>query len=222
MRKLFSLIVGIIIFSGLPLLGWGIYDFTGFIQNPYRLAYICMMAVLSVLVVIFVPNEGRGEGEGVSLVKKHKFSLLFLQIVPTLVILFSPLFDRRSIAVLCNGNNIRAIGLIITFLGYMMMNWSVLVLGRQFSVDVTLQENHKLITRGPYKYIRHPRYLGIITFFGGIPLIFNTWIPLTLILLTIIVLRWRISDEEKMMKQEFTLDWDSYKKRSWRLIPFLY
>lgn len=181
-----------------------------------------MMIVLTLLVVIFIPNEGRGAGEGKKLMRKHKISLRFLEIVPVLIMLSSPFFDRRGIAVLGNGNAIRFMGLVLTFTGYLFMNWSVLILGRQFSVDLTIQENHKLVTRGPYRLIRHPRYLGIVIFFSGMPLIFSSWLPLTLILLVLAVLLWRIVDEEKMMRQEFQAEWDNYQKRTYRLIPFLY
>jgi protein-S-isoprenylcysteine O-methyltransferase Ste14 len=221
-RKFFSFIVGLIIFSGLPFIGWGLNDINGFIHNPFRLTYIIMMAVLSVLVVIFVPEEGRSRGEGKKLVKRQKISLLFLQILPPLIILLSPFFDHRGIAVFRESSSIRFIGLILSFSGFIIMNWSVMVLGRQFSVDVTIQEDHKLVTNGPYKYIRHPRYSGIVVFFSGISLIFLSWISLAIVLLLIFVLLWRISDEEKLMQQEFGKGWEKYKKRTFSLIPFIY
>jgi protein-S-isoprenylcysteine O-methyltransferase Ste14 len=117
-----------------------------------------MMAVLSVFVVIFVPNEGRSRGEGKKLVKRQKISLLFLQIIPPLIILLSPFFEHSGIGLFNENNIMRLIGFVLSFLGFILMNWSVMVLGRQFSVDVTIQDDHKLVTKGPYKYIRHPRY----------------------------------------------------------------
>jgi uncharacterized membrane protein (DUF106 family) len=55
-RKLTSFLVGVIIFSVLPLIGWGLNDIAGFLHNPIRLAFILMMAILSVLVVINPAN----------------------------------------------------------------------------------------------------------------------------------------------------------------------
>jgi protein-S-isoprenylcysteine O-methyltransferase Ste14 len=222
LRKFFSFIVGLIIFSVLPLIGWGLNDIKGFIHNPFRLTYVIMMAVLSVLVVIFVPNEGRSQGEGIKMIKRQKISLLFLQIVPPLIVLLSPFFDHRGIAVFGENSSIRLIGLILSFTGFLFMNWSVMILGKQFSVDVTIQEDHKLVTGGPYKFIRHPRYLGIIVFFAGISLIFLSWISLLLVLFLMAVLLWRIRDEEKLMHQEFEKSWEDYKKRTFSLIPFIY
>jgi protein-S-isoprenylcysteine O-methyltransferase Ste14 len=181
-----------------------------------------MMAIVSVFVVIFVPDEGRSHGEGKKLVKRQKLSLLFLQIIPPLIILLSQFFDHRGIALFHENNILRSTGLILSFTGFLFMNWSVMVLGKQFSVDVTIQDDHKLITKGPYRYIRHPRYLGIIIFFTGIPLVFLSWSSLIMVLFLVIVLLWRIMDEEKLMQEEFKKDWEDYKKRTFSLIPFIY
>lgn len=222
MKKFFSFITGFIIFSGLPFLGWGLGDINGFIRNPYKVVFIVMMTILSVFVVIFVSNEGKGYGEGEKLVKRQKISLLCLQVVPPLIILVSPFFDRHRIAVFNEHDSIRIIILILSLLGFILMNWSVMVLGRHFSIDVTIQDNHKLIKTGPYKVIRHPRYLGIIVFFTGISLVFLSWLSLTFVLFLVIVLLWRIKDEEKLMHQEFKEDWEDYKKSTFALIPFIY
>jgi protein-S-isoprenylcysteine O-methyltransferase Ste14 len=222
LKKLISFLFGLIIFSGLPLIGWGLNDIPGFMQNPYRLAFIMMMAILSVFVVIFVPNEGRSQGEGKKLVKRQKLSLLALQVVPILIIILSPLFDHRGIGLFKENSIIRLAGLVLAFLGFILMNWSVMTLGRQFSVDVTIQEHHKLITSGPYKYIRHPRYLGIIIFFMGISLVFLSRISIIILILLLFVLLWRIKDEEKLMYHEFKKDWEDYERRTFALVPFIY
>ncbi len=221
-KKFFSFLIGTIMFSGLPFIGWGLNDIHGFIQNPYRLAYVIMMVIFSALVVIFVPDEGRSQGEGIKLVKRQKISLLFLQIIPPLIILISPFSDHSRIGAFDENYIIRLTGLILTFIGFTFMNWSVISLGKQFSVDVTIQENHKLVTGGLYKYIRHPRYLGIIIFFTGIPIIFLSWLVFPLWLALAIVLQWRIGYEEKLMHREFKKDWEEYKKRTFALIPFIY
>lgn len=222
MKKIISFLAGILIFSGLPLIGWGLYDLNGFAQNPWRLAYVIMMAVFTFLVVIFVPKGGRSQGEGKQLVKRQKISLLFLQFIPVWVIVGAPFLDRRDLAVLQESDGIRLAGLISAFLGFILMNWSIMVLGKQFSVDVTIQEDHKLVTRGPYSIIRHPRYSGIILFFTGISLVFRSWASLIIVVILIAVLLWRIRDEETLMEMEFKEDWEEYRKRTFSLIPFIW
>jgi protein-S-isoprenylcysteine O-methyltransferase Ste14 len=134
----------------------------------------------------------------------------------------SAYLDRHHVATFKSGEGIRIVGLILTFTGFSLMNWSVIILGRHFSVDVTIQKNHKLIKTGPYKYIRHPRYAGIILFLYGIPLVFNSWIFILAGILLVAVLLWRIEDEEKLMLEEFKNDWEEYKKSTRSLIPFIY
>lgn len=222
LRKLISFIVGVFIFSLLPLIGWGLNDISGFIHNPYRLAYIIMMAALSLFVVVFVPNEGRSQGEGKKLIKRQKISLVLLQIITTLIIVLSPFFDHHRIGLFSENIIIRIAGLVLAFTGFILMNWSVIVLGQQFSVDVTIQEDHHLITRGPYKHIRHPRYLGILIFFTGVSLIFMSQASVILVLVLLLTLLWRIKDEEGLMQREFKKDWEDYKQRTFALIPFIY
>ncbi len=180
------------------------------------------MAFLSLLVILFVPNEGKGYGEGKSPLKKHRISLLILQIVPSLLVLLSPLSDRTGICTFPESNGLRLAGLILTSAGFVWMNLAIMALGKQFSVDVTIQEGHRLVTSGPYKYIRHPRYLGIIVFLTGISLVFRSWMAILIVVFVTGVLIWRVLDEEKLMAAEFPDEWKEYKKRSRALIPFIW
>ena len=224
MRKAVSFLVGIALFSLLPVIGWGIYNIDGFTGNPYRLSFVVMMATLSLLVVIFVPNEGRGYGDGESqkLVQRQKLTILILQIAPLLIVILSPYFDRNHFLTFNENNLIRFTGLLLTFIGFSLMNWSAYVLGKQFCVNVTIQKDHKLITNGPYKYIRHPRYLGIFIFLTGIPLTFLSIMPIIIDILLLFVLIWRIKDEEELMSQEFKDEWSKYSKITYSLFPFIY
>ncbi|MDT3738839.1 MAG: isoprenylcysteine carboxylmethyltransferase family protein [Candidatus Kapabacteria bacterium] len=224
MKKIISFLVGIVIFVLLPILGWGISDLDGYFGNFYRMAFLVIMTFSTFLVVIFVPNEGRGFGDGdkKKLVKRQKFTILTLQIVPILIMIFSPYFDRYSIFTFSDNDYIRLIGLLFSIIGFFFMNWSIIVLGKHFSLNVTIQDNHKLIKNCPYGIIRHPRYLGIIVFIVGIPITFVSIIPLILDLFVIGVILWRIKDEEELLRIEFKDEWDEYKKSTYSLIPFIY
>ncbi|MCL4876976.1 MAG: hypothetical protein KJ064_09970 [Anaerolineae bacterium] len=79
-----------------------------------------------------------------------------------------------------------------------------------------------LVTDGPYRFLRHPRYLGIIMFNLGIALVYRSWMAMILVAALTLVLLWRIHDEESLMHQEFGADWDVYARKSWHLIPFVY
>jgi protein-S-isoprenylcysteine O-methyltransferase Ste14 len=113
-------------------------------------------------------------------------------------------------------------GLAFFALGFLGMHWAEAVLDRQFSVYVTLQEDHRLVTGGPYRYLRHPRYLGIIVFPTGISLVFRSWLALILVGALTLALIWRIRDEEALMQRTFGGEWEAYARSSWRLNPLVY
>lgn len=87
---------------------------------------------------------------------------------------------------------------------------------------MTIQENHRLITGGAYRYVRHPRYLGAIAFAFGLPLLFRSWAGLAVSPILLATILFRIRDEEALMRTEFGLEWERYSHHTWRLIPFLF
>jgi protein-S-isoprenylcysteine O-methyltransferase Ste14 len=222
MKKAGSFLVGIVVFLLLPLASWGLNDLSGFISNPYRLAFLGLMSIASLLAVLFVPNEGRGFGKGEKPLERQKWSLPALQIITVLMVLAPPYFDRHRMGIFPHSDGIRIAGLALVAFGFFLMNWSVVALGKQFSVEVTLQKDHQLITSGPYQAVRHPRYLGILIFMIGMALVFASWIALSVCLPLLGVLISRIRDEEIMMREAFPTEWEAYQKRTNRLIPWIY
>jgi protein-S-isoprenylcysteine O-methyltransferase Ste14 len=102
------------------------------------------------------------------------------------------------------------------------MTWAQAALGPQFSTEVTLQPHHRLVTAGPYRLLRHPRYLGIVLFALGIALTFRSGVGLSFAAAIAAVLVWRIGDEERLMRSAFGTAWDGYAARTWRLVPFVW
>jgi len=113
-------------------------------------------------------------------------------------------------------------GLLLFALGFIGMNWAEATLGTQFSIQVTLQEDHRLVTSGPYRLLRHPRYVSILLYNLGLALLFRSWLALLLVGLLAGVLLWRIQAEETLMRQGFGAEWESYSRRTRRLIPWIY
>jgi protein-S-isoprenylcysteine O-methyltransferase Ste14 len=221
-RKIFLFLMGTFIFSGFPLLAWGVRDIHGFLQNGARTCYMIMMAVLTLLVVIFVPEQGRSRGKGEKVLKRQKWAIRLLQITSLSVVLVAPYLDRKGVGVIGRETVVRTVGVGLTFFGYILMNLAVVALGGQFSTDVTIRKNHRLVTGGIYRHIRHPRYLGIVLFTSGISLVFRSWIGVVLSVATLLILIWRIRDEEGWMRRAFGKDWEAYVEKSWRLVPFVY
>lgn len=214
--------VGLVIFAGLPLIGWGAGDLTGFVSQPVRLLYLFAVAILQFITVIKFPAMGDNARPDQQAAPAQRIALLLLQILPLLIVIGAPASDRHNLLVFNASNALRYVGLVVFALGFGMMQWAEAELGRQFSINVTLQTDHQLITSGPYRYVRHPRYVGIFTFNLGVALTFNSLLAVILAFGLLIVLIWRIGTEEAMLRRAFGSDWTAYAQRSWRFIPFVY
>jgi protein-S-isoprenylcysteine O-methyltransferase Ste14 len=130
--------------------------------------------------------------------------------------------DRRSWLTIPDATWARFLGVSLYALALAWIYWSFLTLGKQHSAEVTIQEGHQFITRGPYRWVRHPMYLGLILFPAGAGLAFGSWLGMALPLLTTFLFVWRIGDEEKRLHQEFGESWEAYARRTMRLVPFVY
>jgi protein-S-isoprenylcysteine O-methyltransferase Ste14 len=221
-RSASKLLIGVAIFAGLPLIGWGVMDARGFVGHPARLGYIVLVVLLQLFVAIKFPEIGSNHGKGKKIVQRQQLAVILLQVLSLAIAIAAPYTDRRGIAVLGQFEVLRYLGLVLFTLGFLTMNWAEASLGHQFSIQVTIQEDHELVTAGLYRHVRHPRYLGIIVFNAGMALVYSSWLALVLAAALTLVLLWRIHDEEAFMRQEFGTDWEVYSAKSWRLIPFVY
>ena len=175
-----KLMIGLTIFIGLPLLSWGLTHVESFVANPARLGFLVLSVLLQVFMIVRRPQSGEGHGSKAKTAAGGRWELVVIQILSLAMVLVPPYCDRRGLAVIEDFQALRYLGLALFALGFMTMHWAEVVLDKQFSVKVAIQEDHRLITTGPYRFLRHPRYLGIILFSMGIALIFRSWLTLVL------------------------------------------
>jgi len=111
----------------------------------------------------------------------------------------------------------RILGLIFTSIGYFIFICSVVVRGR-YAVSWAMPENQRLVTSGPYRYVRHPSYLGYFLMFFGL---FFLW-PNLFTLLPIVAIPgyFRVTfEEERLLVQRFGDRYVEYQKQTGRFIP---
>ena len=115
------------------------------------------------------------------------------------------------------------IGVIFIIAGIVLRLYSVLTLGKYFTVTVQVNSNQKIIQTGPYKYIRHPAYSGSILSLIGIGLAFRSIIGIigTLIIIEVIY-GYRIKIEEKILENNLKTSYKEYKQHTKRIIPFIW
>ncbi|MEA3440016.1 MAG: isoprenylcysteine carboxylmethyltransferase family protein, partial [Chloroflexota bacterium] len=196
-------LITLVMFLGIPLLGWGANDLCGFFSIYPRLGYAVFVSCLSLAAgyqAIDAPEgiRGRKGDKGKRLLRQSIVSVLII-ILLFGVLAFLPSADRHSIGVMCDCQSVRWLGIALIALGFTFIFWSGITLGRMYSAEVTIQQNHELITSDLYQHIRHPRYLGAIILSLGLPLLFRSWIVLTLFIPFLVVMLFRIRDEEAVL-----------------------
>jgi len=154
---------------------------------------------------------------------QDKGSLGFMWIMIVLGISASIFIAFKTRFPIGSGLFIPYIGLLLVVAGMTLRFISVFTLGKMFTVDVTIRENHQIKTDGVYRYIRHPSYTGSLLSFTGLGLNWNNWLSLiTLFVLITISFIYRIRVEEKLLTGQFGSKYLDYMKKTYRLLPWIY
>ncbi len=115
---------------------------------------------------------------------------------------------------------IQYLGLLLIPVGLALREWAIIKLGRFFSRTVQVETGHKIITDGPYRWIRHPSYTGMILIYLGIAFAIGTWLgALATLGLMLGATIYRISIEEKVLMEAFGTTYRDYMKHTWKLFP---
>ena len=113
------------------------------------------------------------------------------------------------------------IGALLTALGIALAIWARLSLGRNWSARLSVKVNHQLVTTGPYAYVRHPLYTGVVLAAFGTMLTGMIFGIVEFIAACAIVAS-RIKKEERDMLELFPDQYPEYKKKTCGLIPFIW
>jgi protein-S-isoprenylcysteine O-methyltransferase len=114
-----------------------------------------------------------------------------------------------------------ALGVLVCMAGMAVLVWARETLGSNWSQTVSAKEGHELVTRGPYRFVRHPMYAGGLlaclasAAVAGGPFVFGalTLGPLFL---------WRVGAEDNLMARQFPNDYPAYMQHTKALIPFVW
>jgi protein-S-isoprenylcysteine O-methyltransferase Ste14 len=107
--------------------------------------------------------------------------------------------------------------------GLLLRWWAIITLGRFFTVDVTIEKDHELVERGPFRIVRHPSYTGVLLAFVGLALSLCNLAVLLVILLPIgAAFVHRMNVEENALSAALGSQYTDYMRRTKRLVPFVY
>jgi protein-S-isoprenylcysteine O-methyltransferase Ste14 len=135
---------------------------------------------------------------------------------------YLPAYTDQHDILTFGGEGVRWFGVALYAIGGVLRIAPVFVLGRRFSGLVAIQPDHRLVTGGIYSVIRHPSYLGLFVNALGWGLAFRAGVGVFIAVLMLIVVLARIEAEERLLRETFGAEYDAYRARTRRLIPYLY
>ena len=150
-------------------------------------------------------------------------SLAFLRASVVAGALFAALASKVAATAFSYGLVIFGISLTVAWAGIALRWWSFRTLGRYFTFTVMTSANQPVITSGPYRYLRHPSYAGLLLIIVGIGFSYGNWLSLAcLIFFPMIGFVYRIRVEEAALSATLGDAYTTYASGRKRLIPFVW
>ena len=110
-------------------------------------------------------------------------------------------------------------GVVITVFGFGVTFWGRAVLGRNWSANVTIKEDHELVRTGPYKFVRHPIYTGLVLAAAGTALALNEYRGVLAVAALWISFTIKRLKEEQFMQQQFGAQYVDYARTTGAILP---
>jgi protein-S-isoprenylcysteine O-methyltransferase Ste14 len=155
---------------------------------------------------------------------ESKRSTIFHQVVmnSAYVILFWPIPGLRGWFLSAHSPYLMPVGVAIEAAGIALAIWARRHLGRNWSAAVRIGEGHELVRSGPYRWLRHPIYTGVLFMVLGIAIVSAQYHALLALAILFVAYIRKTGLEEDILEKQFGAAYDDYRKHSWRLIPFIY
>ncbi len=203
----------------LLLLGWGMRDWAGFFSSPARTIFLIVLLIemiISTLAMKAPPFRRGTHSPG-----GQRVLLGVLQIVTIGLLFLLPFNDRRGILVI-GAEWSRWFGLAMFLGAGIIVIVALCTLGKNYSVFVTIQEQHRLVQSGIYGVVRHPIYLGNLLLWPGACLVFRSWLVVPAFIFFLLFAVLRATQEERILAEHFGPEYEAYCRRTWRLAPHVY
>ena len=138
-----------------------------------------------------------------------------------IVLLFFVGRHRAGVFVAPHTPLIRSLGVAIAVLGLAAAIWARRTLADNWSGNVVFKKEHKLIEQGPYRYVRHPIYTGILLMCLGTAIESGRPAAFAGVLFFLVGFWFKLQQEEKLMLRHFPQEYAAYKARVKALVPFV-
>ena len=214
-RLAVSTVLSVIAYLGLAIVGAG--GASRFFSYPPLIAVSVVTTALGVLGLFSEAHIGSGVRED----RSNRWVVAALGVLGV-IDAYLPAYTDRIDFLTFGGEGVRWLGVLLYGVGGILRLAPVFVLGRRFSGLVAIQPEHRLVTSGLYGIIRHPSYLGLFVLALGWGLTFRSGVGVIIAVLMLVVVLARIDSEERLLSESFGAEYDDYRARTWRLIPYVY
>jgi protein-S-isoprenylcysteine O-methyltransferase Ste14 len=118
---------------------------------------------------------------------------------------------------------LRMAGVVVMWLGLALRVWAIAALGGAFRTTVEVEPGQTVVSTGPYRWIRHPSYAGLLLIVAGFGAALGNWLSLTAcVVLPLPAIVWRIHVEEAELNLVLGEAYRMYESDRARLIPRLW
>jgi protein-S-isoprenylcysteine O-methyltransferase Ste14 len=151
-----------------------------------------------------------------------RFFKYWLPIIVAIMLMWpTPWLDRTVLGdrLLPDTYAMALIGLLLIVAGVLFACWARYILGSNWSSEVQLKQDHELIERGPYRYVRHPIYTGILLALLGTVVLLGEWRALLGFAIMFVSFWRKLRLEEAWLSEHFGPAYGEYMQRVKALIP---
>jgi protein-S-isoprenylcysteine O-methyltransferase Ste14 len=136
---------------------------------------------------------------------------------------FLAAFEVPSFSLEAHWKAVFSLGIAVWLGGILFRLVSIRILGHSFTYDVATSKDQQIVERGPYRWLRHPSYLGSLLAMIGFGMTLTNWLAMLLpVCCLATAYAYRIPIEEQALVRGLGSDYSDYMRRTWRLIPFVY
>jgi protein-S-isoprenylcysteine O-methyltransferase len=171
------------------------------------------------LVEIWVFSRDRRKAEG-EVVDRGSLLTIGLAVVGSMIVSFWAAAVLQQATISTAQSLVFSAGIGLMWSGLGLRLWAISTLGRFFRTTVVVQDQHRLISSGPYRLLRHPAYSGSILTMIGLGLALDNWVSLAAMLLgAALAYLWRIRAEEAALGARFGDAYVDYRRGTWAVFP---
>lgn len=154
---------------------------------------------------------------------RGSFYLVLAGIVSSII--FSIILNLNEVFLITGsiGEAVKNAGLIFYAGGVFLRYWSSLLLGENFSRNIRASKDQRLVSKGPYRFFRHPLYIALLIMVVAVSMFLQS--PTGIVFSAIVmgaVLGIRIKEEEKIMEENIGQRYIDWKKKRYFILPYIF